>query len=180
MIFSAKKSPRAYLTLIDQGAAPNQIPPWMTRPAPPAARPVVLPGAPIEPQETPPVQPIPPGETVEPLFLEAKDQVPPGALRAPSVGAFEAYQGAGAGARLGGIYDGARERDARLQAMGIVRTDDGRYLQAATQPDGSPGFVVVDPIEVEQGIRQDVGAQISEAAVGQLNIHMRTVMRKVG
>ncbi len=44
------------------------------------------------------------------------------------------------GAILGGISDGARERDTRLQAMGIIRAYDGRYIQAASQLDGSPGF----------------------------------------
>jgi len=49
-----------------------------------------------------------------------------------------------------------------------------------TRAHGSPGFVVVNPAEVERGLRQDVGAQISEVAVGDLGIHMRTVMRKIG
>ncbi len=83
----------------------------------------------------------------------------------------------GAGAIPGAIYYGVLERDARLQTMGIIRTYDGRHLQAAIQPDGTPGFVVVNPAEIERALFQDVGTKISEAAVGDLNIHMRAVVR---
>lgn len=64
--------------------------------------------------------------------------------------------------------------------MGIVPTNVGRYLQATINVDGSPGFREVDPEEIEQGLVKDIGSQLSEAAVGDLNIHMRTVVRKVG
>ena len=74
-------------------------------------------------------------------------------------------------------------REGRVNAsrqLGIIRTDDGRHLQAAIQPDGTPGFVVVNPAEIKRGLFQDVGTKISEAAVGDLNIHMRAVVRKIG
>jgi hypothetical protein len=47
-------------------------------------------------------------------------------------------------------------------------------------PDGSPGFREVDPAVVEQGLVDDVGIEISKAAIGDLNLHMRTVVRKIG
>ena len=180
MIYFAKSTPRAFLALVEAGAAPGQVPPWITRPAPAPKQSALLPVTSIERHKTSPEDPVPPVETGETLSLEAKDQVPPGTLGAPGVGAYEALPGAGCRARFGGIYDGAREKDARLQAMGIIRTDDGRHLQAATQPDGTPGFVVVNPAEIERGLFQDVGAKLSEAAVGDLNLHMRAVVRKIG
>ncbi len=108
MIYSAKTTPRAFLALVEAGVAPGQVPPWITRPAPPPARPPSLPGAPpilppapAEPPKATPENPVPPVEPVETLSLEAKDQVPPGTLGAPGVGAYEALPGVGAGARLG-------------------------------------------------------------------------------
>lgn len=180
MVYSARNTPRAYLALVEAGAAPGQIPPWITRPTPPGARPVISPVAPLETPETPPEQPMPPAEPVETLPLEPESQIPPGTLRAPGEGAFEALPGVNAGARLGGIYDGVRLQSERLNQLGIIRDQGGRYLKATTNPDGSPGFVEVDPVEVERGLIKDVGTKISEAAVGDLNIHMRTVVRKIG
>ena len=78
------------------------------------------------------------------------------------------------------MYDNVRLESERLSALGIIREANGRYLKATTNPDGSPGFVQVDPAEALDSVRQDVGAQLSEAAIGDLNLHMRTVMRKIG
>ena len=38
----------------------------------------------------------------------------------------------------------------------------------------------VDPVEVERDITKDIGSKISEAAVGDLQLHMRAVVRKIG
>ena len=61
--------------------------------------------------------------------------------------------------------------------MGIVPTNDGRYIQAAINHDGSTGFREVDPATVEQSLVEDVGKEISKAAIGDLNLHMRRVVR---
>jgi hypothetical protein len=187
MIFSAKTTPRAYLALVEAGAAPRQIPPWITRPGTSPDPPIVPPEAPIETPsaslETPEPtleQPVPPVEPGETLPLGERAQVPPGALRAPGGEPGEPLQGAGAGARLGGIYDGVRLQSERLSKLGIIRDQGGRYLKASTNLDGTPGFVEVDPAEVERDITQNIGTKISEAAVNDLNIHMKAVVRKIG
>ena len=82
--------------------------------------------------------------------------------------------------RIGSVYDGIRLQSERLTAMGIIRDESGRYLRATINPDGTPGYVEVDPVDIEKGLTKDIGSQLSEAAVGELNIHMRTVMRKIG
>ncbi len=127
-----------------------------------------------------PEQPVPPGEGGETLPLEAEVPTASETLRVAGGKAGEAQPGAETGALLGGIYDGARERDARLQAMGIIRDQGGRYLKASTNLDGTPGFVEVDPVEVERDVTQNIGTKISEAAIGELNLHMRAVVRKIG
>jgi len=42
-----------------------------------------------------------------------------------------------------------------------------------------PGFVKVDPVEAERDLTKKVGTKTSEAAVGDLALHMRTAMRKI-
>ncbi len=86
----------------------------------------------------------------------------------------------GGGNRLGAVYDGVRLQSERLALRGIIRDQGGRYFKASTNPDGTPGFVEVDPVEVERDVTQNIGTKISEAAVNDLNIHMRAVVRKIG
>jgi len=189
MINSARRSPRAYNQLILGGANAGQIPPWITRPddgvasptAGVASQPVTgekIPSTPAGERVTAPVT----GETPPPGA--GGPEPPAGAPLAPLSGGEARDTGdqrtLGAGHRLGSVYDGVRLQSERLSKLGIIRDQGGRYLKATTNPDGSPGFVEVDPVEVERDIIQDVGTKISEAAVSDLNLHMRTVLRKIG
>ena len=94
-----------------------------------------------------------PSGNTEPLLLEHEDEVPaedsprtqtpntPTPRNTPNI-----YETPGtAGGHLGGIYDKVREQNDRLAALGIIRTDDSRYLPATSRLDGSPCFVEVVP-----------------------------------
>ncbi len=184
MVYSAKTTPRAFLALIEAGAAPGQIPPWITRPGSPPNPPPIIPAAPPEAPVPSPEQAVPPGEGGETLPLEAEVPTASETLRVAGGEAGEAYQGvdggAYAGASLGAVYDGVRLQSERLSNLGIIRDQGGRYLKASTNLDGTPGFVEVDPVEVERDVTQNIGTKISEAAVNDLNLHMRAVVRKIG
>lgn len=155
MVYASKNTPRAFNELVAYGANLGQIPPWIMRPG--------QEGAPTSPPETPITVPLTPtsppitevdlGRTQEtPPPGTGGQEVPLDPRRAPEVGGTalnSVVPPRGGGNRLGRIYDGVRYDGERLAALGIVRTEDGRYLRAATNPDGSPGFVVVDPSEIE-------------------------------
>lgn len=189
LVASARRSPRAYNILMAAGAHEGQIPPWITRPGGKSGSPSGKGGAPADALIEPPVTPpgtVPHTEETPPLGREGL--VPPGGPS--SAPPFTTPPGfiepttqppyGGSAGRLGAVYDNLRSRDQRLSELGIIRTEDGRYHQAATRPDGTPGVIEVNPAKIEQGIREDVGTKLSEAAVGEHNVHMRTVLRKIG
>ncbi len=185
-VYAARHTPRAFNDLVASGADPGQIPPWFMRPDGEDAV--------TTSPETPPSTLLTPPATPETEVNLVKTQELPThgeegyraleeggrALEVPPTSPDLDDPTRGGGNRLGAVYDGVRLQSERLSKLGIIRDQGGRYLKASTNPDGTPGFVEVDPVEVERDIIKDVGTKISEAAVGQLNIHMRTVMRKVG
>ena len=185
MMASARRSPRAYGELIASGAHDGQIPPWIMRPGDPGDDTTTPPTPPSTPE--PPTSTlettIPPGRTQEtPPPRVVDPEALPGTRRTGGEGGIAVDlddPSRGDGGRLGALYDGVRLQSERLDNLGIIRDQGGRYLKASTNLDGSPGFVEVDPVEVDRNLTKDIGSMLSEAAVGQLNVHMRTVMRKV-
>ena len=93
------------------------------------------------------------------------------------------FIGDNAGDRLTAVYADRRLQSERLKNMGIVQDAVGGYVRAVQMPDGSLGFQNLTQAEVEaitQTITKDVGSEISKAAVDELNVQMRTVVRKIG
>lgn len=139
MIASARRSPRAFDELTASGAHPGQIPPWINRPPGTAVPSGDESGAPtVEtaiPPDTPPGSPPSTGES--PALEDKVEADPKGGAASPIPSGLPpntaGYPPNIAGDRLGAVYDGVRERDERLAAMGIIRSEGGRYLQAAVR-----------------------------------------------
>ncbi len=147
MIRSAIISDRAYLELTAAGAKNNQIAPWIKRPDG-VAVPTLTALAPLNE----PLAPL--NEALAPLDIPL---APPGSA-------------------LPSVFSDMRIQSDRLKALGIITDAGGQHMRAAIGPDGRPGFQVVTQAEVDeitQNDKKDIGAQLSEAAVGELHVQMR-------